>query len=385
VDDADGDDAEEGSLGSTARRLWPGGDSGESTDDDPPVSGDADTTGPADRRDDTADEPDTDTTRPSPGADRPADDAEPVDERPSGGETAGDEHRQQTGASPAETTAGGESEQGTTDDGHRDGATEENEKRVTAGGDGPDDTAEENDEQITGDEGPDDTAGENDEQATAGVAGGGDRTDESASRSGGTGDGSRPRGSDESDDDPSDDDEDGQTRRKVLFGGIAGLFLTFVAGVAALLAMDDGGDSGDGGSGDDGSFPATSGDDETTDTGPDDTALELGEVKADVEEPAQEYVELTYTGEGELDISGYLLYDRSDGRVGPESPSDPFAFPPDTVLSSGETVRVYTGEGDGGDGEIYWGFGRFIWNQGGDTVIVQNTEGEEVLRAEYGG
>jgi hypothetical protein len=155
-------------------------------------------------------------------------------------------------------------------------------------------------------------------------------------------------------------------------------------------ADDQTGDgSGGGGNGGDDGGTANGGDDGGTANGGSDGSSGTGNFElADFEvavEPANEYVELEYTGEGEQDISGYALYDSEGGQAHPSEPGtlDPFTIPEGTVLSQGESIRVYTGEGSGSEGVFYWGYGVNIWNQSGDTVIVENASGSVVFETRY--
>jgi len=43
------------------------------------------------------------------------------------------------------------------------------------------------------------------------------------------------------------------------------------------------------------------------------------------------------------------------------------------------------GSGTDGDGHFYWGSGRPIWNNDGDTVFVRTDEGSLVLEVSYDG
>jgi hypothetical protein len=155
---------------------------------------------------------------------------------------------------------------------------------------------------------------------------------------------------------------------------------------------NDGTDDTDGNN--DGSDDTDGNNDGTDDTDGDDNAddqrgggeggeFALVNVKADAE-PNNEYVELRYTGTGEQNISGYILYDKGRARPDKKGALDPFAFPEGTVLSPGATVRVYTGDGAGSDGVFYWGYQVSIWNQGGDTVFLQDTTGSVVFETTYG-
>lgn len=54
-------------------------------------------------------------------------------------------------------------------------------------------------------------------------------------------------------------------------------------------------------------------------------------------------------------------------------------------LASGESVTLFTGSGTDSASARYWGSGRPIWNNGGDTVIVRNASGGVVVEYRYGG
>lgn len=90
----------------------------------------------------------------------------------------------------------------------------------------------------------------------------------------------------------------------------------------------------------------------------------------------EEYVVFENTGDGTLDLSGWSLEDEVEHT---------YYFPDGITLDPGETVTVYTGSGSDTDSEIYWGSGRAVWNNGGDTIIVKNANGEVVIREEYSG
>ena len=204
-------------------------------------------------------------------------------------------------------------------------------------------------------------------------------------------------------------EETGLERRQLLFGGATiAVLVAAVGGGLAVLLSDDGDGAADGsadqanGGDTDGTTPeSTNGDGGVDDTGStadggdggdstgdgadENWTFELAEFEADAT-PAAEYVELAYTGEGEQDISGYRLYDGEDGRAHPTEPNslDPFSFPDGTVLSAGESVRVYTGPGESGDGVFHWGYEVNIWNQDGDTVVLEDTTGSVVFETQYG-
>lgn len=94
----------------------------------------------------------------------------------------------------------------------------------------------------------------------------------------------------------------------------------------------------------------------------------------DHENENDEYIVFRNTGESPLDLSGWTVSDEADHT---------FTFP-DVVVQPGATITLYTGSGETTNTEAYWGSGSAIWNNGGDTIIVENAEGETVIRYEYG-
>ncbi|ELZ41824.1 DUF4350 domain-containing protein [Halorubrum tebenquichense] len=128
--------------------------------------------------------------------------------------------------------------------------------------------------------------------------------------------------------------------------GFDGLFTPFTA--------DDGGDGGSGGS------------------------LSVVEVNADTEgddlEDPQENVVFENAGGDALDLTGYTVSDETTKE---------YSFPDGFSLSSGEQVTLYSGEGTDTDAELYWQSGAKIWNNGGDTVSVTDSDGNVVVEYEY--
>ncbi|PSQ02789.1 competence protein [Halobacteriales archaeon QS_5_70_17] len=115
-----------------------------------------------------------------------------------------------------------------------------------------------------------------------------------------------------------------------------------------------------------------------TDTGAAD-ALAVVEVHADAagddrENLNDEYVVFGNTGNATIDLSGWEVRDEAGKR---------YASPEGTSLAPGETVTLHTGDGTDRDGHRYWGAGGPVWNNGGDTVIVEVPNGTEVLRQQY--
>ena len=52
-------------------------------------------------------------------------------------------------------------------------------------------------------------------------------------------------------------------------------------------------------------------------------------------------------------------------------------------MDAGAQITLYTGFGSDDETSLYWGQGRAVWNNGGDTIIVKDGSGETVLEREY--
>jgi competence protein ComEC len=128
------------------------------------------------------------------------------------------------------------------------------------------------------------------------------------------------------------------------------------------------------------SSESTDGSDEKT-TPADDSAtnFEIVDINADAEGDDREnlndeYVTFQNTGEQPLDISGWTLEDAADHS---------YTFPEGTTVDPQATITVRTGSGTNTDTDLYWGSGSPIWNNGGDTIIVQTADGTTVLEETY--
>ncbi|QPV63049.1 lamin tail domain-containing protein [Halosimplex litoreum] len=86
-----------------------------------------------------------------------------------------------------------------------------------------------------------------------------------------------------------------------------------------------------------------------------------------------EFVVFGNDGEGRLELGGWTVSDEA-GHA--------YAFPTDFSLGAGETVTLRTGSGTDTAETLYWGSDSAIWNNGGDTVVVER-DGETVLRYAY--
>ncbi|WP_415380531.1 lamin tail domain-containing protein [Halosimplex sp. TS25] len=116
-----------------------------------------------------------------------------------------------------------------------------------------------------------------------------------------------------------------------------------------------------------------------TETASEGTSLVVDEIHADAEGDDREnlndeYVVFRNTGTEPLDLSGWTVADAADHTC---------TFPDGFTLDSDATVTLHTGSGSDSDTDLYWGSGSPIWNNGGDTVIVTNRAGDEVIREEY--
>ncbi|SFR96739.1 competence protein ComEC [Halomicrobium zhouii] len=87
-----------------------------------------------------------------------------------------------------------------------------------------------------------------------------------------------------------------------------------------------------------------------------------------------EYVVFENTGEAALDLSGWTVRDEADHT---------YTFPEGVTLDVGAQVTLRTGSGTDDDADLYWGADAPVWNNGGDTVVVQDDDGATVLEEEY--
>jgi competence protein ComEC len=115
-----------------------------------------------------------------------------------------------------------------------------------------------------------------------------------------------------------------------------------------------------------------------TDTGTG-AQLDLASVNADPEGDDSENLEsetvtIENTGDTAVDMSGWIISDAADTS---------YTVPDGFILDAGATVTLHTGRGTDSATDLYWNRGSSVWNNGGDTVIITNSEGEEVLREDY--
>jgi competence protein ComEC len=108
-------------------------------------------------------------------------------------------------------------------------------------------------------------------------------------------------------------------------------------------------------------------------------ALATSEIHADAdgrdgENLNDEYVVFENTGTEAIDLSGWTISD-AVGKT--------YTIPEGVVLEAGAIVMLHTGSGTDTESDLYWGASSPVWNNGGDTVVVTNSEGDVVLDEAY--
>jgi len=87
-----------------------------------------------------------------------------------------------------------------------------------------------------------------------------------------------------------------------------------------------------------------------------------------------EYVVVENGGSSAVDYSGWSLSDAAGYT---------YDFPAGFTLDAGATVTVHTGEGTDTSTDLYWGYGREVWNDGGDTATLADDAGTTVDTYSY--
>jgi len=118
----------------------------------------------------------------------------------------------------------------------------------------------------------------------------------------------------------------------------------------------------------------------TTDGGTTTTerALRIAQVHADAagydrENLTDEYIVLENAGTAQVELSGWTVQDEA-GHT--------YTFP-DYTLGAGERVTLHTGSGTDTASDLYWGAGAPVWNNAGDTIIVETADGTRLLAESY--
>ena len=87
-----------------------------------------------------------------------------------------------------------------------------------------------------------------------------------------------------------------------------------------------------------------------------------------------EYIVFTNAGSSEVDMSGWSISDEADHT---------YTIPSGFTLDSGEDMILYTGSGTNEGTVLYWGEESAVWNNGGDTITVEDESGTVVLQRQY--
>lgn len=90
----------------------------------------------------------------------------------------------------------------------------------------------------------------------------------------------------------------------------------------------------------------------------------------DEENPNGEWIDLANEGSTPVDLGGWRLRD--------ESTRHRYEFAPGTVLEPGAVLRVRSGCGEDTVDVVYWCDGDPVWNNGGDTALLQDPNGNVV-------
>ncbi len=107
--------------------------------------------------------------------------------------------------------------------------------------------------------------------------------------------------------------------------------------------------------------------------------LAVAEIHADAagndnENLNDEYVVFENTGSEALDLDGWTVRDEADHT---------YTFPSGFTLDAGDQVTLHTGSGEDSATDLYWGSGSAVWNNAGDTIVVETDTGTTVVEEPY--
>jgi phosphatidylserine/phosphatidylglycerophosphate/cardiolipin synthase-like enzyme len=102
-------------------------------------------------------------------------------------------------------------------------------------------------------------------------------------------------------------------------------------------------------------------------------AATITDIVYDPLDTISEYVVIANRSGAAVEMSGWTLSDLAGNT---------FSFPSFT-LASGATVKVWTKSGTNDSANLYWGRTQAVWNNTGDTAILQDAQGNEVSRYSY--
>jgi len=106
------------------------------------------------------------------------------------------------------------------------------------------------------------------------------------------------------------------------------------------------------------------------------TKVEYNPAGPDRDNSAEEYVVIHNGDEAPVDLTDWIVRD--------ESSQHRYRFPPVT-LAPGAKLRLRSGCGDDGASDLYWCAGDAVWSNGGDTVLLQDPNGNVIDRVLYRG
>jgi endonuclease YncB( thermonuclease family) len=90
----------------------------------------------------------------------------------------------------------------------------------------------------------------------------------------------------------------------------------------------------------------------------------------DEQDPNGEVATIENGGDDTVDLSGWTLQD--------ESSRHRYPFPDGTTIEPGDTVRVHSGCGPDGHGDLHWCADGPVWSNGGDTAFLKDPSGNTV-------
>ena len=98
---------------------------------------------------------------------------------------------------------------------------------------------------------------------------------------------------------------------------------------------------------------------------------------------SDEYVVITNDSNSSIDISGYSVLDINHHGTPDETEGNKFTFPYATVLTPGESVRIYTNEIHAESGGYSFRSKKAIWNNNGGKVVLKDRAGKEISKFVY--
>ncbi|WP_435066838.1 lamin tail domain-containing protein [Haloplanus sp. C73] len=87
-----------------------------------------------------------------------------------------------------------------------------------------------------------------------------------------------------------------------------------------------------------------------------------------------EYVEFENDGDEPLDLTGHDIRDEEGWT---------FHLPDGFTLEAGQRFRLHTGDREWTDTDLYWDVEHSVWDDDGDTILVLDADGEEILEYSY--